>query len=109
MLNTTKREINMDDFINQLLQEAAVPESVDPEVRAQLVSDLESRLADMINRRLIDAMSEEDALGLEKLLDEQPDNIEAVQGYIEERLPNKDQVVAATLLEFRALYLGDKA
>jgi hypothetical protein len=99
----------MDEFINQLLQDKGTPTTVDPEVRAQLVQDLSVRADKMINRYLIDALSEEDALAFEKIIDEQPDNLGAMQEFIDAHVPNKSQVVGMALLEFRSIYLGAKA
>jgi hypothetical protein len=99
----------MDEYIQQLLQDAGLPESTDPEVREQLTMDLTARANDLMNRRLIDAMSDEDAEAFDKLLDEQPENIEAMQQFITDHVSNREQVVGAALLEFRALYLGASA
>lgn len=98
----------MDEYIQQLLNDAGLPDSVDPEVRAQLVSDLQERAINLMNRRLIEAMSDEDIEAFNKLLDEQPNNAEAMQQFITDHVPNSQQVVTAAMLEFRALYLGTK-
>ncbi|HVX56135.1 MAG TPA: DUF5663 domain-containing protein [Candidatus Saccharimonadales bacterium] len=99
----------MEEFIRQLLKDAGVPESTDPEVRKQLEKDLTDRATDLVNRRLIDAMSEKNAEAFSKLLDERPDNLAVMQQFIDEHVPNKEQVAGAALLEFRALYLGAAA
>ena len=99
----------MDDYINKLLSESGVPESLDPEVRAQLIEDLTTRVAELINHRLIEAMSPEAVIEFDKLLAERPDDVQATQAFVEQHVPNKDQIVTGSLLEFRALYLGDKA
>ena len=99
----------MDEYIQQLLKDAGVPESTDPEVKAQLAADLSDRARDLINRRLIDSLSGEDVAALDELLDEKPEDLEAMQQFITEHVPDKDKIVGATLLEFRALYLGAAA
>jgi hypothetical protein len=99
----------MEEYIEQLLQEVGVPEGTDPEVRAQLASDLAARANDMVNKRLIEAMSDEDVAAFDKLLDEQPENLQAMQQFIDEHVPDKNRVVGAALLEFRTLYLGEAA
>ncbi len=99
----------MEEFIQQLLKEAGVPDSTDPEVRKQLATDLASKANDLVNKRLIDAMSEKDAVAFGKLIDKQPDDLQAMQQFIDDHVPNKEQVAGAALLEFRALYLGAAA
>lgn len=99
----------MEEFIQQLLKDAGVPDSTDPEVREQLAKDLADRAGDLVNRRLIDAMSEKDAQAFGKVLDDRPDDLKAMQKFIDEHVPNKEQVAGAALLEFRALYLGAAA
>lgn len=99
----------MDEYIEQLLKDAGVPEATDPAVKKQLTADLTARANDLVNRRLIDAMSDEDAAAFDKLLDEQSDNVNAMQQFITDHIPNREKVVGAALLEFRALYLGKAA
>jgi hypothetical protein len=99
----------MEEFIRQLLKDAGVPESTDPEVRQQLEKDLADRASDLINKRLIDAMSEKDAKAFSKLLDDKPDDLGAMQQFIDQHVPDKEKVAGAALLEFRALYLGAAA
>lgn len=99
----------MDEYIEQLLKDAGIPESTDKEVKEQLASDLKTRAMDLINRRLIDSMNDQDLAEFEKLLDSEPDNTEAMQKFIDEHVPDKEEVVARALLEFRALYLGTAA
>lgn len=99
----------MDDFIQQLLQEQGATDTLDAEVRAQLTQQLTSRAYDFINRRLIDAMSDEVVEHFNTLIDNETTTPEQVQQFVATNVPNKDQVVAAALVEFRALYLGDKA
>lgn len=99
----------MDEFINQLLKDSGVPDNLEPEVRAELVKMLTDRATDLINRRIIDAMSDEDAVAFDKFVDAHPGDAAAVQQFVSEHVPNQEQVVAAALLELRTAYLGDKA
>ncbi len=99
----------MDQFIQQLLREQGVSDTMDPEVRAQLTDELTSRATDFVNRRLIDAMSDEVAAQFNAFLDDESVTPEQVQNFVETNVPNREQVVASALVEFRSLYLGDKA
>jgi hypothetical protein len=99
----------MDDYINQLMQMQGVTENVDPEVRAELFADLQQRAVDFMNRRLLDAMDDTTVDEFQKLLDSNPTDPAVVQKFIEERVPNRDQVATDALIEFRNLFLGEKA
>ena len=99
----------MDNFIDEILAQSGAKASADPEVEAQLKADLTERAAALINRRLVDALTDEQTDKLNQLLDDQPDNVEAFQQFIIDNLPDKDQIVAAALYEFRVLYLGSEA
>ncbi len=96
----------MEQFIKQLLADKDLPTNLDDKVRAQLEHDLTSRATDFLNKRMIEALSDDDVKAFEKLIDEQPDNAVAVQEFIDKHVPNKEQLAATALLEFRALYLG---
>jgi hypothetical protein len=99
----------MDEFIQQLLAERGIPESVDEETRQQLAEDLSSRLNDFINKRLIESMPEDVLAKFEEQLDSGNATTESLQQFVADNLPDKEQVTANALMEFRALYLGPKA
>jgi hypothetical protein len=99
----------MDQYVNQLLKDQGVPENLDPEVRQQLIAELNGRISDFINRRLVDSMSDEALPPFEAMLDQQPVDQQQVQQYINEHVPNMNDVVTKALLEFRTIYLGDRA
>lgn len=99
----------MEQFIQQLLKDQGVPDSLDGEVRKQLVEELTGRATDFVNRRLLEAMSEEAVEQFNSLLDEEPVDPNKIQQFIATHVPDKERVAAAALYEFRTLYLGDKA
>jgi hypothetical protein len=96
----------MDEYLTDLLSQTGAVQTADQDVLRQLKSDLSERVTALINRRLIDALSEDKVAELERLLDEQPDNVEAYQQFMVDNLPNRQEIVNTSLLEFRALYLG---
>lgn len=96
----------LEEYVKQLLKEKGLPDNLEPAVHEQLVKDLTLRLTNLINKRLVEAMNDEQLKQFETLMDSQPDNPEALQQYIEENVANKQQVTSAALLEFRQLYLG---
>jgi hypothetical protein len=99
----------MEAYILQLLHDAGTPDNLDPQTHDRLVQDLTSRAAQLINRRLLESLSEDDARELDRLTDEQPDNAQLVQTFIEAHVPNSQQVITQALVEFRELYLGNHA
>ena len=99
----------MDDYIQRLMQEQGIPGGLDPEVRAELTAELTDRAISFMNQRLVSAMTDDVAnRGAEVAANGQTGD-EVLQKFIEENVPNKDQVLAMALSDFRTLYLGDKA
>lgn len=96
----------LEQFIEQLLKEKNMPADMDPEIKTQLVKDLTVRLEDLINRRLIDSMTEEQLGQFNQLLDKEPADPAAVQNFVSENIKNKEEITTGALLEFRQLYLG---
>ena len=79
-----------------------------PEVKAQLTTDLRSKLLDQIDRAVIAALPESSVNQLNQILDNGGGDAE-VQRIISESGVNVKQVTLATIMGFRSLYLGDKA
>jgi hypothetical protein len=98
----------IDQFVEDLIKEKGLPADLDSEVRQQLVNNLTERVANLINRRLIDALPDEKVTELEKLVDTNPQDAQAFQKFMADNVPNQEQVIAAALLEFRGLYLQGK-
>jgi hypothetical protein len=97
----------LEQFVKQILQEKGLPENLDPEVYNKLVSDLIDRVGNLINRRLIESLDDEQLNQFNHLLDNEPENSEAMQKFIEENVKNKEQITTEALMEFRDLYLGN--
>lgn len=98
----------MEDFIKQLLQDKGVTDLA-PETYNQLVSDLSARAADMVNKQVVESMNEDVLQEFEVLIDTKADDTQAVQDFIDNKVPNKEEIAAKALLEFRTLYLGVQA
>ncbi|MEI8338867.1 hypothetical protein EBZ57_02485 [bacterium] len=99
----------MDDFVNQLLKDINVPDSMDPEVKKEMTEELRDRADRFVISRMLDAMSDEDLDAFDKLSAEKPDDADALREFLDGHVPEKDRVMAAALLEFRATFLGAKA
>ncbi|HSW78626.1 MAG TPA: DUF5663 domain-containing protein [Candidatus Babeliales bacterium] len=96
----------LNEFIEELLQQKQLPASLDPTVKQRLVQDLTTRLNDLINRRLLDAMDDKTLAEFNKMIEKEAEATE-LQEFIDKNVPDKQQIVTAALLEFRQLYLGD--
>ena len=99
----------MDDFVNQLLKDINMPDSMDPEVKKDLFDSLRDRADRFVMRRMLDTMSDEDLESFEKLTTDKPEDIESARKFLDDHVPNRDRVMAAAMLEFRAAFLGAKA
>lgn len=99
----------MDEFIEQLLTESGLPENVDPAVRSRLKSELTERATKLINRRLVESLSQKDAEQLSQLLEQNPGDQQVFQAFIDQHVDNKRQIAADALLELRRVFLGEGA
>lgn len=93
----------LDFFARQLLAEKNL-QNVDPEVMEQLVTDLSSRVEDHINAALLNAMEPNDVAAFGELLEK--DDGQAIEHFLETKIPNLQDVVTGTLQQFRSTYLG---
>jgi Protein of unknown function (DUF5663) len=99
----------MEEFIQQLLRDQGIPEDLDADIRAELIEDLTTRANDLINQRLIDALSDQAVEEFNKLLDDESVEPARLQEFIAANVPERQRITTAALLEFRQVYLGDKA
>jgi hypothetical protein len=99
---------SINKFIEQLLKDKKLPQ-LDEAVHRQLVNDLSTRLVDVINRRLLEAMPEKDMEAFTDLLDQKPVEPEKVQAFIDAKVSDKQQITLDAMIEFRARYLGANA
>jgi hypothetical protein len=99
---------NLAKYIEQLLKDKGLPE-LKPEVHSQLVDELSGRFTQLLNRRLIESLTDEQKLELEKIINEQPPDINKIQNFMAEKIPNTVEITAQAMKEFRGLYLGDQA
>lgn len=91
-------------FINQLLDQKGLG-SLDAEVREQLVSDLEKRLVDQINRALVEALPEDKLAEFTKLADSNSSD-EQLQTFLSQNGVDSQKVTTDAMLQFKQAYLG---
>ncbi len=97
----------MDQFIDQLMKDANFGKDLAPEVLEQVRHDLTTRATDMVNRYIIDSMSDEVFKQFETMMSQEGDlDPKTVQDFIEQNVPNREEVATRALIEFRSIYLG---
>jgi len=94
----------MQDFVNKLVDEKNY-EDLDPEVREQIVKDVNERLENTINAKVVAALSDEQITEFEALLDKNASS-EEVQAFIGKSIPNGEEFLTQVLVDFKKSYLG---
>jgi hypothetical protein len=94
-----------DQFVKDLLKEKGLPETLEPAVYEKLAQDLSGRVEQLVNKRLLDSLTDEQFDEFEKLTQSNPDQ-NAVQEFINSNVPDKEQIAGAALAEFRQLYIS---
>ena len=86
----------------------SIKEQIDscPEGREELKADMKKRLEDEINRAAIEALPEEKAAELAKLVEEPDFTNEKMTEFIKNSGVNLTEVALETMLKFRSFYLG---
>lgn len=90
-------------FINQILDQKGLT-GVDLKVREQLVSDLEARLMDQINRAIVNAVPEEKMDEFERLASDAKD--EDIQKFLVDNGVDTQKIASAVMILFKDAYLG---
>ena len=97
------QDFTLDTYVERLLEEKGL-HTIEDEVRTQMAEELKSRVHDFINVGLLEAMPEEKYGDFEALLDRDAPE-EEYQAFINENVPNVQEVFAKALMKFRATYL----
>lgn len=98
----------MEAYIDNILNEMHSREllkDLDEETLKQLKSQMLQKALDLINRRMVDSLSEKDVLELEQVIDANPQDQVAIENFISQHVPSKDQIVSNALVEFKTLYI----
>jgi len=102
-MNDEKNIIDqLDQFVDRLVEEKGF-ENLTPEVRAQINDDLRNRLEDRINAIILEKLPPEKLEEFEKLVN--TGNVEDIQAFSRENIPDLDQHIANELLAFRTTYI----
>lgn len=98
-----QKTLDFDDFINRLVEEKGL-ENLAAESQAQVKKDLKERLERQVNAAILSRLPEQKLPEFEKLLDSGGDS--EIQAFCAANIEDLDQVIARSLLAFRATYLG---
>lgn len=95
------------DYADQLIDEKNY-ESLTPELRVELKTELLTQLNDTLIAKLLDVLSDEEVKTLNSLLETNPTD-EQIQEYIKTKLSDPQGFIANVLIAFRKTYLGLEA
>ncbi len=91
-------------FLEGIMVEAKI-NTDDEEMNKETLEDLFMRMVEFINLKIVDAVPEDKLEGLNELLLKNADQ-EEIDNYVEEALPDAQNVYNRIMLEFRDMYLG---
>lgn len=94
----------IEQFIEMILTKKGI--NLEPEIRRGLVADLGKRLANRINRDIINALSDEEFAQVERLVDQ--GRMSEVQAVIDASSIDQRAITARAMIEFGQDYLGKK-
>lgn len=94
---------NIEEFVDKLIEDKGFNEQ-DPDIIAQMKSDLLDRVENRINAMIISKLNPEKLPDFEKVLDS--DSKEEIQKFVKENIPDIEEKVAKELLDFKNIYLG---
>lgn len=94
------------NFIDTLIYERGISD-LEPEVLDEMRSDLNERLDNWINARILDKLPEEKLPDFEAMLDKNASQEEIIK-FVEPYTGDADSFLASILLDFRASFLSGK-
>jgi len=97
-------------FVDEIIEAKNLPGSQDEQVKQYLREDLSSRLLELIDKALIDALPDDKIADFEALLDKEGVSDEDLQKFIVDAGVDVIQVTSMTMIRFRDSYLqgGDR-
>lgn len=103
MPNKTNQSEAINIFVDRLIEEKKF-ENVSPETLEQIKEDLLGRVEDRINAITLENMPREKLEEFNKLLDTA--NMEDIQKFCQNNIPDLNEIIAKELLNFRNIYLN---
>lgn len=93
------------EFIEGLLKEKGIFID-DPEIRKETVADMAEKLEDQINRACVEALPEEKAAELAKIITAPDFNEEKMTEFMQNSGVDMEKIATETMQKFRELYLN---
>jgi len=93
---------NIEEYVNRLVEDRGFNEQ-DPEIIAQIKTDLLDRVENTINAMIIANLDSEKLPMFNKVLEDGSE--EEIQNFVKSNIPKIDEKVAAELLNFKNIYL----
>ena len=100
-------ENSVNEFLESLLADKGI--DVEPDIKEELINEMRGKLTDEINRAAINALSEEKADELAKLVDDPEFTDEKMAEFMQNSGVDLASVTLDTMLRFRTFYLGTGA
>jgi len=91
-------------FIDTIINAKLDGVEIEPEVRKTLHKNLLERLQNQTTHNIISLLNEQEQLDVEHLVDS--NQVDLIEGYLIKHGINVNQVIANTMMEFQAAYLG---
>lgn len=95
-------------FVDKLLAEKGMAGAL-PTAREAMKEELLERLQTIVDATILQHLPDEKMVEFEKMLDNKSTKPEAFEKFCRDNIQNLDEIIAATLVTFRARYLGDLA
>lgn len=95
------------DFLQSLLTDAGM-DDLTPDVKAQMLQDLEARLQDRFFGALVTQLTDEELTQFRELQEKETPPAQLEQ-YISDHLPNSADFFVQIMNQFRSDYLGNQA
>lgn len=102
---TDNNILNLEMFVDKLVEEKKLPESLDKEVVDQIKADIFSQAENHINALIINNLSPEKLEEFNTLLDKDISD-EEMHKFCADNIPMLDQKIASELIVFRQAYLS---
>lgn len=104
-LKSAHDSINLEIFVDRLVEEKNLPKDLEKEVIDQIKSDLLERAEDRVNAVIINNLPSDKLEEFNKILDEnKPD--EEVRKFCADNIPNLPELIATELISFKQTYLS---
>lgn len=98
-------DANLDQFLEQLLVDKGMT-SLEGDVREEVKAGMAERILDQIDQACINALSEEQAAELAKLVDDENFGQKEMMDFIAKCGIDTTSIVTGVLLQFRSFYLN---